>query len=101
MEKGGYTPRRGGRGRGGQTRPYTQTVSLTINSYYYYIITIWDKDSVSKYNYQLHKLQQLLKNKRVDKMCSRRERFLCKAKGRQSGAGKVKLQFSLRILYVM
>ena len=41
MEKGGgYTQRRGGRGRGGQTRPYTENVSLTINSYYYYIITI-------------------------------------------------------------
>ena len=39
MEKGD-TQRRGDRGRGGQTCPYTQTVSLTINSYYYYIITI-------------------------------------------------------------
>ena len=39
-EGGGYTQRRGDRGRGGQTRPYTQNVSLTINSYYYYIITI-------------------------------------------------------------
>ena len=39
-DEGGYTQRRGGRGRGGQTRPYTQTVSLTINSYYHHIITI-------------------------------------------------------------
>ena len=39
-DKGRYTQRSGG--RGGQTRPYTQTVGLTINRYYY-IITIWEQ----------------------------------------------------------
>ena len=40
--RGGYIT--GGRGRGiGQSHPYNQTVSLTKNNDYYYVITIREK----------------------------------------------------------
>ena len=52
-----------------EQRQYTETLPLTVE-----IIIIIEKN-------------------RVDKICSWRERVLRKAKGWQSGTGKVKLQF--------
>ena len=40
----------GGRGRGGgQARPYNQTVSLTNNNYYCYLLLLRNKDSLQKH----------------------------------------------------
>ena len=45
--RGGYI--RGGRGRGGgQSRPYNQTVSLTNNFYYYYVITFREQEQCTE-----------------------------------------------------
>ena len=92
---------RGGRGRGGgQTRTYNSTVSLTNNNHYYCVITIREQRQFTEILLLIVKTTTIIKETFKQK-CVVEESFLHKAKGRQSGTGKVKIQFSLRILCVV
>ena len=74
--RGGYMHRRGGRGRGGgQSRPYTQTVSVTNKYYYYVIITNREQRLCTK--------TLLLITKLLNKMYSK-----CTVKTYRVGQGK-------------